>query len=144
MRTLWSFGAAQTQALVAALTRDSLGGVTRAHFARKQMRELDARGVHVRLLYSAVDSGLDALHLAFGNGGKHLAKLERAGVTTLHNMDHEVLNPVARERVASLCARFLDEAFSGVGARGVHAQRSECHSDNFGAASTSLSGEMRP
>jgi alpha/beta superfamily hydrolase len=146
MRTLWSFGAAQALALLAALSRDALGGGTPARIARKQMRELDARGVHVQLLYSAIDPGLDALHLAFGNGGKHLAKLERARVATLHSMDHEVLNPVAREQVASLCTKFLDEAFSGVGARGAHASRAERHSAEFGSASTiqPVGGEMRP
>ncbi|HEY4296710.1 MAG TPA: hypothetical protein VGM85_09570, partial [Paraburkholderia sp.] len=80
--------------------------------ARQRMRELDARGVRVRLLFSPLDHGLDELRMHFGRGGRRLNKLAHASAMIVPNMDHEVLNPAARRRVAALCETFFGQAFA--------------------------------
>jgi hypothetical protein len=76
------------------------------------MQDLDARGVHVRLLFSPLDRGLDELRMHFGPGGRRLNKLAHASAMVIPNMDHEVLNPPARQQVAALCATFFHQAFA--------------------------------
>ncbi|SIT35033.1 hypothetical protein BN2475_30055 [Paraburkholderia ribeironis] len=39
----------------------------------------------------------------FGRGGRRLNKLVHASAMVIPNMDHEVLNPATRQRVAALC-----------------------------------------
>ncbi|OAJ51503.1 hypothetical protein A6V36_15880 [Paraburkholderia ginsengiterrae] len=80
--------------------------------ARRRMMDLDARGVRVRLLFSPLDHGLDELRLHFGRGGRRLNKLAHASAMVVPNMDHEVLNPAARQRVATLCETFFRQAFA--------------------------------
>ena len=111
MRTLLRYAVARMQSVAAWLTNDALGGATKGHRARKRMKELDARGVRVRLLFSPLDHGLDELQMHFGRGGRRLSKLRYASAMVVSNMDHEVLNPAARERVAALCESFLGELF---------------------------------
>ena len=76
------------------------------------MMDLDARGVRVRLLFSPLDHGLDELRMHFGRGGRRLNKLTYASTMVIPNMDHEVLNPAARQRVAELCETFFRQAFA--------------------------------
>ncbi|MGF6291918.1 alpha/beta fold hydrolase [Paraburkholderia youngii] len=80
--------------------------------ARQRMKDLDARGVHVRLLFSPLDRGLDELRMHFGRGGRRLNKLLHASAMVIPNMDHEVLNPAARQRIAALCETFFNQAFA--------------------------------
>jgi alpha-beta hydrolase superfamily lysophospholipase len=79
---------------------------------RRRMKDLDARGVRVQLLFSPLDHGLDELKMHFGRGGRRLNKLRHASALIVQNMDHEVLNSAARQRVAELCETFLAQAFS--------------------------------
>jgi alpha-beta hydrolase superfamily lysophospholipase len=114
MRTLWQYTLARAQSIAAAWTNDALGSATKGHRVRKRMRDLDARGVQVRLLFSPLDHGLDELQMHFGRDGRRLSKLRHARAAIVRNMDHEVLNPAARERVATLCEAFLAELFVGL------------------------------
>ncbi len=47
-------------------------------------------------------------------GARRLKKLSRARTLIFHNMDHEVLDRIAREDVMAACEQFLREAFLGV------------------------------
>jgi dienelactone hydrolase len=80
--------------------------------ARRRMKDLDARGVRVRLLFSPLDRGLDEFRLHFGPGGRRLNKLLHASAMVVPDMDHEVLNPAARQRVAALCETFFRQALA--------------------------------
>jgi alpha/beta superfamily hydrolase len=80
--------------------------------ARRRMKDLDARGVRVRLLFSPLDRGLDELRMHFGRDGRRLNKLVHASAMVIPNMDHEVLNPAARQRVAAVCETFFSQAFA--------------------------------
>ena len=80
--------------------------------ARRRMKDLDARGVRVRLLFSPLDRGLDELRMHFGRGGRRLNKLVHASTMVIPNMDHEVLNPAARQQVAEVCETFFSQAFA--------------------------------
>lgn len=111
MRTLLRYALARMQSIAAAWSGDRLGGATQGYCARKRMKALDMRGVRVHLLYSPLDHGLDELRMHFGRDGRHLSKLQHARAITVRNMDHEVLNPAAREHVMTLCKTFLAEAF---------------------------------
>jgi alpha/beta superfamily hydrolase len=96
-----------------AWTGDADGNaVNKGARARRRMMELDARGVRVRLLFSPLDHGLDELRLHFGRDGRRLNKLAHASAMVVPNMDHEVLNPAARQRVATLCETFFRQAFA--------------------------------
>ncbi|CAE6695700.1 hypothetical protein R69888_00457 [Paraburkholderia haematera] len=88
------------------------GAVNKGARARRRMMDLDARGVRVRLLFSPLDHGLDELRMHFGRGGRRLNKLAHASAMVIPNMDHEVLNPAARQRVAALCETFFRQAFA--------------------------------
>lgn len=97
---------------VAALAGDANGNAgNRGARARRRMQDLDARGVRVRLLFSPLDRGLDELRMHFGPRGRRLNKLAHASAMVIPNMDHEVLNPAARQQVAALCATFFHQAF---------------------------------
>jgi dienelactone hydrolase len=88
------------------------GAVNKGASARRRMKDLDARGVQVRLLFSPLDRGLDEFRLHFGPGGRRLNKLLHASAMVVPDMDHEVLNPAARQRVAALCETFFRQALA--------------------------------
>jgi hypothetical protein len=79
---------------------------------RRRMKDLDARGVRVQLLFSPLDHGLDELKMHFGRDGRRLNKLRHASAVIVPNMDHEVLNPAARQRVSELCETVFAQVFS--------------------------------
>lgn len=111
--TLCRYVVARVRGIMAVRTRSVLGAPGSSQRARRQMKELAARGVRVQLLFSPLDHGLDELEVHFGHGGQRLASITGASVRVVPNMDHEILNPVARERVALLCEAFLAELFAG-------------------------------
>jgi hypothetical protein len=114
LRTLTRYAvdtvASKTSALVGSARSNTTNKGARA---RRRMKDLDARGVRVRLLFSPLDHGLDELRMHFGPGGKRLNKLSHASAMIIPNMDHEVLNPAARQSVADLCESFFRQAFTG-------------------------------
>ncbi|KAG0163090.1 hypothetical protein DFQ28_010983 [Apophysomyces sp. BC1034] len=112
--TLCRYVVARTRGITAAWTQDGLGAPGSSQRARRQMKELAARGARVQLLFSPLDPGLDELQVHFGRGGQRLARIDGARASVVPNMDHEVLNPAARDDVAALCEAFLAELFAGV------------------------------
>ncbi|WP_323072440.1 alpha/beta hydrolase [Mycetohabitans endofungorum] len=112
--TLCRYAVARTRSLAAAWTQDMRDTPGSSQRVRRQMKELAARGVRVQLLFSPLDHGLDELEVHFGHGGQRLARIGGAHARVIPNMDHEVLNPAARERVAALCEVFLTELFADV------------------------------
>jgi alpha/beta superfamily hydrolase len=112
-RTLSRYAMDALVSNAAALAGDANGKAgNRGARARRRMQDLDARGVRVRLLFSPLDRGLDELRMHFGPGGRRLNKLAHASAMVIPNMDHEVLNPAARQQVAALCATFFHHAFA--------------------------------
>jgi alpha/beta superfamily hydrolase len=112
-RTLSRYALDALVSNAAALAGDANGkAANRGARARRRMQDLDARGVRVRLLFSPLDRGLDELRMHFGPGGRRLNKLAHARAMVIPNMDHEVLNPAARQQVAALCATFFHQAFA--------------------------------
>jgi dienelactone hydrolase len=112
-RTLSRYAMDALVSNAAALAGDANGTAdNRGARARRRMQDLDARGVRVRLLFSPLDRGLDELRMHFGPGGRRLNKLAHASAMVIPNMDHEVLNPAARQQVAALCATFFRQAFA--------------------------------
>jgi dienelactone hydrolase len=119
LRTLWRYAMDACVSNAAALAGDANGKPgNRGARARQRMKDLDARGVRVRLLFSPLDRGLDELRMHFGPGGRRLNKLAHANAMVIPNMDHEVLNPAARQRVAALCETFFHQAFAAAKAGG--------------------------
>lgn len=113
LRTLSRYAIDTVVNAVASLTGDANGSaVNKGSRARRRMMDLDKRGVRVRLLFSPLDHGLDELRLHFGRGGRRLNKLAHASAMVIPNMDHEVLNPAARQRVAALCETFFTQALA--------------------------------
>ncbi len=113
LRTLSRYAIDAVVSNVAALTGDANGSaVNKGTRARRRMKELDERGVRVRLLFSPLDHGLDELRMHFGPGGRRLNKLLHARAMIIPNMDHEVLNRAARQRVAAVCETFFNQAFA--------------------------------
>jgi hypothetical protein len=113
LRTLSRYAVDAVVSNVAALTGDaSRATVNKGSRARRRMKDLDARGVRVRLLFSPLDHGLDELRMHFGPGGRRLNKLLHASAMVIPNMDHEVLNRAARQQVAAVCESFLNQAFA--------------------------------
>lgn len=112
-RTLWRYAFDALASNVGALAGDAFGrAVNPGARARLRIKELDARGVHVRMLFSPLDRGLDEFRLHFGPGGRRLNKLKHASMSVIPNMDHEVLNHPARQRVAALGETFFHQAFA--------------------------------
>jgi alpha-beta hydrolase superfamily lysophospholipase len=113
LRTLSRYAIDAVVSNVAALTGDAnRSAVNKGTRARRRMKDLDERGVRVRLLFSPLDHGLDELRMHFGRGGRRLNKLLNASAMVIPNMDHEVLNHAARQRVAAVCEAFFTQAFS--------------------------------
>lgn len=112
-RTMWRHALAQMQGMAAAWSGELLCAATESQQVRKLFQQLDADGVHVRLLFSPRDHSLDELYMHFGVGARRLRKLSRARTLIFHNMDHEVLDRLAREDVMTACEQFLREAFLG-------------------------------
>lgn len=115
-RTMWRHAVAQMQGMAAAWSGEMLCSATESQQVRKLFQRLDADGVHVRLLFSPRDHSLDELYMHFGVGARRLRKLSRARTLIFHNMDHEVLDRIAREDVMAACDAFLREAFLGAAA----------------------------
>ncbi len=78
------------------------------------LRDLDARGVQTRLLYSPDDVGLDDFRLNFGAGGRRLKRLPNARAAVIDELDHELANRAAQALVTEHCVGLLRECF-GVG-----------------------------
>ncbi|WP_188131124.1 alpha/beta hydrolase [Paraburkholderia panacisoli] len=113
LRTLSRYAMDAFVSNAAALAGDANGNAgNRGSRARRRMKDLDARGVRVQLLFSPLDRGLDELRMHFGPGGRRLNKLAHARAMVIPNMDHEVLNRVARQQVAALCETFFHQAFA--------------------------------
>jgi alpha-beta hydrolase superfamily lysophospholipase len=113
LRTLSRYVVDAVVSNVAALTGDAdRTTVNKGTRARRRMKDLDARGVRVRLLFSPLDHGLDELRMHFGPGGRRLNKLLHASAMVIPNMDHEVLNRAARQQVAAVCETFFNQAFA--------------------------------
>lgn len=119
LRTLSRYAMDAFVSNAAALAGDANGKAgNRGARARRRMKDLDARGVRVRLLFSPLDHGLDELRMHFGPGGRRLNNLAHAHAMVIPNMDHEVLNPAARQQVATLCETFFHQAFAAAKAGG--------------------------
>jgi pimeloyl-ACP methyl ester carboxylesterase len=113
LRTLSRYVVDAVVSNVAALTGDAnRAAANKGTRARRRMKDLDARGVRVRLLFSPLDHGLDELRMHFGPGGRRLNKLLHASTMVIPNMDHEVLNRAARQEVAAVCETFFNQAFA--------------------------------
>jgi alpha-beta hydrolase superfamily lysophospholipase len=113
LRTLSRYAVDAVVSNVAALTGDAnRATVNKGSRARRRMKDLDARGVRVRLLFSPLDHGLDELRMHFGPGGRRLNKLLHASAMVIPNMDHEVLNRAARQQVAAVCESFFNQALA--------------------------------
>lgn len=82
------------------------------------LRDLDARGVQTRLLYSPDDVGLDDFRLNFGAGGRRLKRLPNARAAVIDELDHELANRAAQALVTEYCVGMLRECF-GVGDAGM-------------------------
>ncbi|MGF6779637.1 serine aminopeptidase domain-containing protein [Paraburkholderia sp. GAS334] len=111
LRTMWRHARAHARALIAAWTNEAFDTATQSYHVRQAIRRLDASGVHIRMLFSPRDHSLDELHLHFGVSGHRLRKLARVRALVFRNMDHEVLDRVARDHVIAVCHSFLHEAF---------------------------------
>jgi pimeloyl-ACP methyl ester carboxylesterase len=110
-RTMWRHAVAQAQGMLAAWSGEALCSATESQQVRKLFQRLDADGVHIRLLFSPRDHSLDELYMHFGVHGPRLKQLSRVRTHIVRNMDHEVLNRIAREHVLAVCEEFLREAF---------------------------------
>jgi hypothetical protein len=110
-RTMWRHAVAQVQGMLAAWSGEALCSATESQQIRKLFQRLDADGVHIRLLFSPRDHSLDELYMHFGVHGRRLKQLSRVRMHIFRNMDHEVLNRIAREQVMAVCEEFLREGF---------------------------------
>lgn len=125
LRRLWRHAVARMQGIAAAWTDDALFTTTKSYRVRSLIKALDASGVHVRLLLSPHDHSLDELEMHFGTNGHRLSKLQHARALIVQNMDHELLNHAARERVLNLCHAMLREAFPATPERNARTQTPE-------------------
>lgn len=75
------------------------------------LRDLDARGVHTRLLYSPDDVGLDDFRLNFGAGGRRLKRFAHARARVVDELDHELANRASQAIVTEYCEGLLREFF---------------------------------
>jgi pimeloyl-ACP methyl ester carboxylesterase len=98
-----SFGALKTLSVLAA------SGLGRINSVESKFRDLAARGVQVRLVYSQGDAGLDELARYMGPDGAralHYANVERI---LIPDADHTLTQKHAREALAEIVAQLVSE-----------------------------------
>ncbi|WP_186203471.1 serine aminopeptidase domain-containing protein [Burkholderia gladioli] len=108
-RTLWRHGAARVQRVVAMWSNDTLCSTNASHQVQRMFRRIDTAGVRVRLLFSPQDHALDEFYMHFGIGRQRLERFPQLLARVLVEMDHEVLNRRARERVMTECFAALQD-----------------------------------
>jgi Lysophospholipase len=72
---------------------------------------LHARGVDTRLLYGALDEGVEELERNFGGRGGRLRRFDRIGVAFCERTDHAILSARAQENVMSYFEEFFRSTF---------------------------------
>ncbi|NPT43325.1 alpha/beta fold hydrolase [Paraburkholderia sp. 1N] len=72
---------------------------------------LHARGVDTRLLYGALDEGVEELERNFGGRGGRLRRFDRIGVAFCERTDHAILSARAQENVMSYFEDFFRSTF---------------------------------
>jgi pimeloyl-ACP methyl ester carboxylesterase len=82
---------------------------------RELMRQLETRKVETRLIYGAIDAGLDELAVWFGAGGRRLRKARHVQVVVMEKVDHALFSHMARERVMAYTEAYLEGTFGNVG-----------------------------
>ncbi len=110
-RTLWRHGAARVQRALAKLSRDTLCTTNPSQQVQRLFRRIDSAGVRVQLLFSPQDHALDEFYMHFGDGRQRTQRFPRVQARVLGEMDHEVLNRRARERVMTECFAMLQDIF---------------------------------
>uniref|UniRef100_UPI0016411371 alpha/beta hydrolase n=1 Tax=Burkholderia gladioli TaxID=28095 RepID=UPI0016411371 len=108
-RTLWRHGTARVQRVVAMWSNDTLCSTNVSHQVQRMFRRIDTAGVRVRLLFSPQDHALDEFYMHFGIGRQQLERFPQLLARVLVEMDHEVLNRRARERVMTECFAVLQD-----------------------------------
>jgi alpha/beta superfamily hydrolase len=71
------------------------------------MERIEARGIATRLVYGALDPGLDDLEAHFGKLGARLGRSPNVRCSTIEDLDHALFSAPARERAMTMCETFL-------------------------------------
>jgi pimeloyl-ACP methyl ester carboxylesterase len=75
------------------------------------MQRLNAKGVHVELLYGDFDLGLDELKIHFGTNLGGLRRLSHIRVVTIPHLDHVLFTAQSRESAMAEAQKWLYERF---------------------------------
>jgi predicted alpha/beta hydrolase len=78
---------------------------------QRLMQRLNAKGVHVQLLYGEFDLGLDELKIQFGANLSALRRLSRVQVATIQHLDHVLFTARSRESAMAQAQTWLYECF---------------------------------
>lgn len=108
LRSILSHGIGHMRGLIEELGGGTLVADARQRTARALLRQLDACGVRVRLLYTPRDIGLERLMLALGSA-RNLRRLRNLRVDVQPCVDHEVLGTQAAAVVTQYCERMVAE-----------------------------------
>jgi pimeloyl-ACP methyl ester carboxylesterase len=98
--------AARARATAADWGERTLGIRFAANGVRHMLGELDARRVETRLLYGAMDTGIEELERYFGPRGRRVGRFSHVRVAFRDRTDHAILSFRAQENVMSYFEEF--------------------------------------
>ncbi|WP_181969773.1 serine aminopeptidase domain-containing protein [Paraburkholderia sp. DHOC27] len=85
--------------------------------ARQLLQRIDAKGVHLRLVYGEYDLGLEELKIQFGSRLNGLRRFARVHAGTLPKLDHALFTCASREVSMADAQRWFFEHFVGTDTR---------------------------